>query len=158
MSEEILINVTPRETRVALVENGVLNEVFIERTRRRGLVGNIYKGRVNRVLPGMQAAFVDIGTEKAAYLHASDIGKEGGGRRFDSDDDDEDDDGCREDFHCGSVLVGLTIVPTCSSGAGTRAAAPADLRMRLAVPRTAHLGPPECGPSPTMDRVRVSQP
>jgi len=73
MSEEILINVTPRETRVALVENGVLNEVFIERTLRRGLVGNIYKGRVNRVLPGMQAAFVDIGLERAAFLHASDV-------------------------------------------------------------------------------------
>ena len=73
MSEEILINVTPRETRVALVENGVLQEVLIERTRRRGLVGNIYKGRVSRVLPGMQAAFIDIGLERAAFLHASDI-------------------------------------------------------------------------------------
>lgn len=73
MSEEILINVTPRETRVALVENGVLQEVFIERASRRGLVGNIYKGRVRRVLPGMQAAFVDIGLERAAFLHASDI-------------------------------------------------------------------------------------
>ncbi len=73
MSEEILINVTPRETRVAVVENGVLQEVFIERTSRYGLVGNIYKGRVSRVLPGMQAAFVDIGLERAAFLHASDI-------------------------------------------------------------------------------------
>ena len=73
MSEEILINVTPRETRVALVENGVLQEVLIERTRRRGLVGNIYKGRVCRVLPGMQAAFVEIGLDRAAFLHASDI-------------------------------------------------------------------------------------
>jgi ribonuclease G len=73
MSEEILINVTPRETRVALVENGVLQEIFIERARRRGLVGNIYLGRVCRVLPGMQAAFVDIGLERAAFLHASDI-------------------------------------------------------------------------------------
>ncbi len=75
MSEEILINVTPRETRVAVVENGVLQEIFIERARRRGLVGNIYKGRVCRVLPGMQAAFVDIGLERAAFLHASDIGR-----------------------------------------------------------------------------------
>ncbi|MEZ5543015.1 MAG: ribonuclease G [Pseudomonadota bacterium] len=75
MSEEILINVTPRETRVALVENGVLQEIFIERARRRGLVGNIYKGKVCRVLPGMQAAFVDIGLERAAFLHASDIGR-----------------------------------------------------------------------------------
>ena len=74
MSEEILINVTPRETRVALVENGVLQEIVIERARRRGIVGNVYKGRVCRVLPGMQAAFVDIGLERAAFLHASDVG------------------------------------------------------------------------------------
>ncbi|NIP73847.1 MAG: ribonuclease G [Gammaproteobacteria bacterium] len=73
MSEEILINVTPRETRVAVVENGVLQEVYIERASKRGLVGNIYKGRVCRVLPGMQAAFVDIGLDRAAFLHASDI-------------------------------------------------------------------------------------
>ena len=73
MSDEILINVTPRETRVALVENGVLQEVHVERTRKRGLVGNIYKGRVNRVLPGMQAAFVDAGLERTAFLHASDV-------------------------------------------------------------------------------------
>jgi len=73
MSEEILINVTPRETRVALIENGVLQEVYIERTRKRGIVGNIYKGKVSRVLPGMQAAFIDIGLERAAFLHASDI-------------------------------------------------------------------------------------
>ncbi|MEO7478597.1 MAG: ribonuclease G [Lysobacteraceae bacterium] len=70
---EILINVTPRETRVALVENGMLQEVQIERAARRGYVGNIYKGRVQRVMPGMQAAFVDIGLERAAFLHASDI-------------------------------------------------------------------------------------
>jgi ribonuclease G len=73
MSSEILINVTSRETRVALVENGVLQEVFIDRASCGGLVGNVYKGRVSRVLPGMQAAFVDIGLERAAFLHASDI-------------------------------------------------------------------------------------
>ena len=73
MSEEILINVTPRETRVALVENGMLQEVHVERASRRGYVGNIYKGRVSRVMPGMQAAFVEIGLERAAFLHASDI-------------------------------------------------------------------------------------
>lgn len=73
MSEEILINVTPQETRIAVVENGALQEIYIERTRRRGLVGNIYKGRVSRVLPGMQAAFVDIGLQRTAFLHASDI-------------------------------------------------------------------------------------
>ncbi|HIP52584.1 MAG TPA: ribonuclease G [Chromatiales bacterium] len=73
MSEEILINITPPETRVAVVENGVVQEIIIERTGNRGLVGNIYKGKVQRVLPGMQAAFVDIGLERAAFLHASDI-------------------------------------------------------------------------------------
>jgi len=73
LSAELLVNVTPRETRVAVIENGMLQETFIERANRRGLVGNIYKGRVCRVLPGMQAAFVDIGLERAAFLHASDI-------------------------------------------------------------------------------------
>ena len=73
MSEEILINVTPVETRVAVVENGMLQEVYIERTSKRGIVGNIYKGKVVRVLPGMEAAFVDIGLERAAFIHVSDI-------------------------------------------------------------------------------------
>jgi ribonuclease G len=73
LKEEILINVTPSEVRAALLENGVLQEVYIERTSRRGLISNIYKGRVLRVLPGMQAAFVDIGLERTAFLHASDI-------------------------------------------------------------------------------------
>lgn len=73
MSEEILINVTPQETRVAVVENGVLQEVHIERVRSRGIVGNIYKGRAVRILPGMQAAFVDIGQERTAFLHVADL-------------------------------------------------------------------------------------
>ena len=70
---ELLMNVTPNETRIALVESGLLREVHIERQAKRGIVGNIYKGRVTRVLPGMQSAFVDIGLEKAAFLHAADI-------------------------------------------------------------------------------------
>jgi ribonuclease G len=73
MKEEILISVTPREVRAALVESGVLQEVFIERARRRGLISNIYKGRVSRVLPGMQAAFVELGLDRTGFLHASDI-------------------------------------------------------------------------------------
>jgi ribonuclease G len=73
MTAEILVNVSPREVRAALVENGVLQEIFLERANRRGLISNIYKGRVSRVLPGMQAAFVDIGLERTAFLHASDI-------------------------------------------------------------------------------------
>ena len=73
LKEEILINVTSSEVRAALLENGVLQEVYVERSARRGLISNIYKGRVLRVLPGMQAAFVDIGLERTAFLHASDI-------------------------------------------------------------------------------------
>ena len=73
MSEEILINVTPQETRVAITATGVVQELLIERARNRGLVGNIYVGRVARVLPGMQSAFVETGLERAAFLHVADI-------------------------------------------------------------------------------------
>lgn len=76
MSEEILINVTPQETRVAVVENGVLQEIYIERSQKLGLVGSIFKGNVSRVLPGMQAAFIDIGLERTGFLHTSDIDTE----------------------------------------------------------------------------------
>ncbi|WP_350282545.1 ribonuclease G [Nitrosomonas sp.] len=73
MSSEILINVTPQETRVAIIEHGITQELHIERTSSRGIVGNIYNGRVSRVLPGMQSAFIDIGLERAAFLHVADI-------------------------------------------------------------------------------------
>ena len=73
MSEEILVNATPSETRVAVVENGMLQEVHLERRSQIGHLGNIYLGTVSRVLPGMQAAFLDVGLERTAFLHASDI-------------------------------------------------------------------------------------
>src|SRR6187431_3633044 len=73
MSEEIVINVTPQETRVAVIEHGVTQELHIERTSARGLVGNVYMGKVVRVLPGMQSAFVDIAGDRAAFLHVADI-------------------------------------------------------------------------------------
>jgi ribonuclease G len=73
VSEEILINVTPQETRVAVTGAGVVQELLIERAANRGLVGNIYMGRVARVLPGMQSAFVEIGLERAAFLHVADV-------------------------------------------------------------------------------------
>jgi ribonuclease G len=73
MSTEILFNASIHEARAAVVENGVLHEVYLERASRRGLISNIYKGRVSRVLPGMQAAFIEIGLERTAFLHASDI-------------------------------------------------------------------------------------
>src|ERR1700760_1577792 len=73
MNEEILINVTPQETRVALVQQGAVQELHVERTLSRGRVGNVYLGKVSRVLPGMQSAFVDIGLERAAFLHVADL-------------------------------------------------------------------------------------
>jgi ribonuclease G len=73
MAEEFLVNITPQETRVAVIENGVMQELAIERTKSRGLVGNIYLGSVCRVLPGMGAAFLEIGLDRTAFLHVSDI-------------------------------------------------------------------------------------
>ena len=73
MANELIINVTPQETRVALLEERALSELYIERRKDRGIVGNVYKGKVMKVLPGMQAAFVDIGLERAAFLYVSDV-------------------------------------------------------------------------------------
>ncbi|MGB4346674.1 MAG: ribonuclease E/G, partial [Burkholderiaceae bacterium] len=73
MSENLLVNITPQETRVALILQGSVQELHIERTTSRGRAGNIYLGKVVRVLPGMQSAFIDIGLERAAFLHVADI-------------------------------------------------------------------------------------
>ena len=73
MSHDILINWAPQETRVAVVEQGAVQEVHLERTLERGLVGNVYLGKVSRVLPGMQSAFIDIGLDRAAFLHVADL-------------------------------------------------------------------------------------
>ncbi|WP_047395523.1 ribonuclease G [Chitinibacter sp. ZOR0017] len=73
MKEQILVNITPQETRVATIEDGVVQDIHIERTAHRGLVGNIYLGLVKRVLPGMQSAFIEIGLERAAFLHIADV-------------------------------------------------------------------------------------
>jgi ribonuclease G len=77
VSEEILVNVTPMETRVAVVENGATQDLYIERAASRGIVGNIYRGRVRRVLPGMQAAFIDIGLERNSFIHVADLWQAG---------------------------------------------------------------------------------
>ena len=80
-SQDILINWAPQETRVAVVENGAVQELHIERTLERGLVGNVYLGKVARVLPGMQSAFIDIGLERAAFLHVADLHPPANGAR-----------------------------------------------------------------------------
>lgn len=92
MSNILVMNVSPRETRVAVLENGVISGFHNERHAARGVVGNIYHGRVVRVLPGMEAAFVDIGLEKAAFLHASDIFQNHSAAELPEDDEADDDD------------------------------------------------------------------
>ena len=76
MSRDLIVSSSPRETRIALLEDGVVAELFLEREAQRGIVGSIYKGRVTRVLPGMQSAFVDLGLERDAFLHAADVFEE----------------------------------------------------------------------------------
>ncbi len=117
MKAEILVNVTPRETRAAVVENGMLQEVLIERASRRGLISNIYKGSVSRVLPGIQAAFVDLGLERTAFLHYSDIARgthHHGGQDGSGSQDGDIRDLLREGM---DVLVQVSKDPLGSKGA-----------------------------------------
>jgi len=86
MKREILISATPQETRVAILEDDILVELMVDRPDRERLVGDIYLGQIEAVLPGIQAAFVDIGTEKAAFLHVSDVARDAAA----DEDDDED--------------------------------------------------------------------
>jgi len=92
MKREILINATPRETRIAILEDAKLVELLVDRPENRRMVGDIYLGRVDAVLPGIQAAFVDIGTEKSAFLHASDLVRQSADEAEDEDEDDEDEE------------------------------------------------------------------
>jgi len=91
MGVEIAINVTPQETRVAVLENKVVTELYVDRAKKKDFVGDVYKGKVVKVLPGMQAAFIDIGLDKAAFVHVSDlsVGTEPGDILVDSDEDDK---------------------------------------------------------------------
>jgi len=89
MKRELLVNATPRETRVAIIEDGQLVELLVDRPDARRMVGDVYLGKVEAVLPGIQAAFVNIGTEKSAFLHAADVVVEDAQV---SDDDDEDEE------------------------------------------------------------------
>jgi len=88
MANELIVNVTGNESRVAYLENGVLSEIFVERAQDIGIVGNIYKGKVQRVLPGMNAAFVEIGHERAAFLYVTDFSQEI--KDVEEDDDEEE--------------------------------------------------------------------
>jgi ribonuclease G len=97
MKREILINANPRETRVAILEDDQLVELLVDRPDARRMVGDIYLGKVEAVLPGIQAAFVNIGTEKSAFLHASDLVVDDDDDKDDADADDVDTNGDDED-------------------------------------------------------------
>ena len=138
MTDEILINVTPVETRVAVIENGVLQDVHIERAHSRGIVGNIYAGKVVRVLPGMQAGFVDFGAERTGFMHVSDItpldadGKESPASR--SQD-------IRDYLHEGKkVIVQVSKDSFGSKGARLTTALSVSSRYLVLMPQTDHIG------------------
>lgn len=134
MREELLINATPRETRIAIVENGVVQELMIERASRRGLVGNIYRGKVLRVLPGMQSAFVDIGIEKAAFLHLSDLVK----KTPESEDTPEDITALLRPGQ--SILVQVIKDPMGTKGARVTTQLTIASRYLVLMPGTSHIG------------------
>jgi len=126
MSEILLINATSYEKRVALLDNGILQEIYIERRGRKGLVGNIYKGKVSRILPGMEAAFVDIGLEKAAFLHVSEI------------EGDDPNQSIRDRLNDGQVVV-VQVIKDALGSKGVR------LTMRLSLPSRYLVFMPENG-------------
>ena len=138
MSEEILINVTLMETRVALIENGSLQEIFIERHNKNGHVGDVFKGKVVRIMPGMEAAFVDVGLEKAGFIHSSDvteIDSEGFELRFDEHKN------VHELLRVGQSLV-VQVAKAAISTKGARLTTHITLPSRNLVylPRSKHLG------------------
>lgn len=140
MSEEILMNITPMESRVALVENGVLQEIYVERARSRGIVGNIYKGKVVRVLPGMQAAFVDIGLDRAAFIHASEIVSRAESRQDKNGDDVHERPIYELVYEGQSLVVQVTKDPLGSKGARLTTHISIPARYLVHMPKNNHLG------------------
>jgi len=135
VSDELLINVSPTETRTAMIENGVVQEVYIERAEGRGYVGNIYKGKVVRVLPGMQAAFVNIGLERTAFIHASDIAS------LDSDGRQQSEGNIRELVREGQTLVvQVTKDPIGTKGARLTTHLSIPARYLVYMPYAQHIG------------------
>jgi len=138
MTDEILVNCGLTETRAALIENGMLQEVYIERTSNKGYVGNIYKGKVVRVLPGMQAAFVDIGLDRAGFIHASDIEYT---KAEKSADPVHDIPEIQTTLHEGqSLLVQVTKDPIGTKGARLTTQLSVSARYLVYMPNTDHIG------------------
>lgn len=131
--EQILINLTPRETRVAVVGDGVLQDLFVERVCAKGLVGNVYLGRVVRVLPGMQSAFVDIGLERTGFLHVADL--------FEAHSEDDETKPIEHVLHEGQALmVQVAKDPIGTKGARLTTTISLAGRKLVYLPRDPHIG------------------
>ena len=147
MSEEILVNVTPLETRVAVISQGLLQDVHIERRTHRGLVGNMYQGRVVRVLPGMQAAFLDIGEGRTGFIHLSDIEQPG----------DNPSQDIRDCLRQGQVLaVQVSKDPVGSKGARLTTRLSLSSRYLVFMPGSSHIGVSQQIDDPD-ERARLKQ-
>ena len=153
-SQDILINWAPQETRVAIVENGAVQELHIERALERGLVGNVYLGKVARVLPGMQSAFIDIGLDRAAFLHVADLNppaNAGGGRGDAAAVPIE-----RQIFEGQSLTVQVIKDPIGSKGARLSAQISVAGRMLVFLPHDKHIGiSQKIGPNELRDQLRA---
>ena len=136
MSEQILINITPQETRVAILQQGVVQELHIERASSYGLVGNVYQGRVCRVLPGMQSAFVEIGLERAAFLHVADIWQQ----KPDADKPTEDKPIEKLLYEGQTVLVQVIKDPIGTKGARLSTQVSIAGRLLVYLPQETHIG------------------
>jgi ribonuclease G len=152
VSEEILVNFTPMETRVALVDNGATQDIYIERAVNRGIVGNIYAGKVVRVLPGMQAAFVDIGVERTSFIHVSDIvtadGRESRNRPAEK---------ITDHLHDGEkIIVQVTKDPLGTKGARLTTELSVSSRYLVLLPQTDHIGVSQLIEDP-LERARLQQ-
>ncbi len=153
-TQDILVNWTPQETRVAIVEGGAVQELIVERTLERGLVGNIYSGKVVRVLPGMQSAFIDVGLERAAFLHVADLHREDHGNRGGRSSDNPLP--IEKRLHEGqSLMVQVIKDPIGTKGARLSSQVSVAGRMLVYLPQDDHIGVSQkIGSSEQRDQLR----
>jgi len=155
MQHDILINWSPQETRVALVENGALQEIHIERSLERGLVGNIYSGRVARVLPGMQSAFIDIGMDRSAFLHVADVFNGNQPRYSDGDNQVPVVPIEKQVFEGQSLMVQVIKDPIGSKGARLSTQISIAGRLLVFLPQDNHIGVSQKIPLEQREKLRL---
>jgi ribonuclease G len=153
VSEEILVNFTPMETRVALLDNGATHDIYVERSINRGIVGNIYAGKVVRVLPGLQAAFVDIGVERTGFIHVSDIVASDSSRELKS----RAPENIADHLHDGKkIIVQVIKDPLGTKGPRLTTHLSVSTRYLVLLPQTDHIGVSQLIKEP-LERARLQQ-